>query len=96
MQLGTDVKLPLAWRLLEFEDDVHVGDRLVGAAAIFLQSLEDFAVAAFTFALHNVELDVGNGDDGIRLHVWNAAFQSFVAMTSVNGTRDAEITNPNC
>ena len=74
VQLGADVELPLARRLLELEHDVHVGDRLVGAAAIFLQGLEDFAEATFAFALHDVELHVvGNSDDRIRLHVGHAA-----------------------
>ncbi len=93
MQLGADVELPLSRRLLQLEHDVHIGDGLVGAAAIFLQCLEDFAVTTFAFALHDVELNVGNGDDGIRLHVWRATFQSFVAVTDVDRTCDTENSN---
>ena len=94
MQLGADVELPLARRFLELEHDVHVGDRLISAAAIFLQGLEDFTEATFAFALHDVELHVvGNSDDRIRLHVGHAAIQSLVTVTNVNGSCDSKNAN---
>ena len=61
MELGADVELPFPGWLLQLEDGVDVGDRVIGTrATVFLEGLEDLPVASLALALHDHELDVGN------------------------------------